>query len=176
MPSHHQPPAKRPPLPKLRLSVQFADPTARAGLPRHVLLRWIRAALRVGPAAPLAAGADDTAQITVRIVDAEEGRALNHAYRGKDYATNVLTFDYVPWPPQADIVLCAPVVAAEAAAQHKPLQDHYAHLVVHGVLHASGWDHQTDAQAQAMEHAEVETLARLGLPDPYRDHPLMPGD
>ena len=154
----------RAPRPDLNLSLQFAlgqanEATAqhRAALPRHGVARWVRHAL-----------ASD-ADITVRIVDAEEARALNRDYRQKDYATNVLTFDYATTPRVlADLVLCAPVVAAEAQAQGKPLQDHYAHLLVHGTLHAQGWDHETSPQdADAMEAHEVEVLARLGFPNPY---------
>ncbi|WP_295853567.1 rRNA maturation RNase YbeY [uncultured Xylophilus sp.] len=145
----------------LTLSLQFARfPEAalhRAALPRAKVARWIRHALE----AP--------GEITVRIVDAEEGQALNRDYRQKDYATNVLTFDYTQAPVvTADLVLCAPVVAREAAEQGKPLQAHYAHLLVHGTLHAQGWDHETgDADAEAMEAREVEILARLGYPSPY---------
>ena len=105
----------------------------------------------------------------MRIVDAEEGRALNRDYRHKDYATNVLTFDYATEPVvQADLVLCAPVVAREAAEQGKSLQAHYAHLLVHGTLHAQGWDHETsDADAEAMEAREIAILTRLGFANPY---------
>ena len=114
-------PAKAP----LTLSLQFADPTHRAQLPRHKVARWLRAAL-AGPA-----------EMTVRIVDADEGRALNRDYRGRDYATNVLTFDYSREPViVADLILCAPVVADEARRQKIPLAAHYAHLLVHGALHA----------------------------------------
>ncbi|MDP2164448.1 MAG: rRNA maturation RNase YbeY [Hydrogenophaga sp.] len=149
------------PLPTLSLSLQFGAltdaATHRAALPRHKVARCIRHAL----------GAD--AEITVRIVDAEEGQALNRDYRGKDYATNVLTFDYETDPMvMADLVLCAPVVAREAAEQGKTLGEHYAHLLVHGTLHAQGWDHETSAvDAEAMEAREVEILAGLGLPNPY---------
>jgi probable rRNA maturation factor len=158
-------------IPPLQLSVQFASATHRATLPRHTLLRWVRAALRCGPAnerlrlakpAPI-----EPAQITLRFVDDEEGRELNHNYRGKPYATNVLTFDYQPWPPAADIVLCDTVIASEAAAQDKELVAHYAHMVVHGVLHALGWDHEHDADALRMEALEREVLAGLGYADPY---------
>ena len=147
-------------LSRLVLSLQFArlDNAAphRAALPRHKVARWIRRAL-----------AHD-AQITVRIVDAEEGQALNHDYRKKDYATNVLTFAYGEEPLIADLVLCAPVVAAEAKQQRKSLQAHYAHLIVHGSLHAQGWDHETSrAAALAMEAREVEILAGLGFRNPY---------
>jgi probable rRNA maturation factor len=146
----------------LTLSLQFGDltdaATHRAALPRHKVVRCIRHAL------------DAPAEITVRIVDAEEGQALNRDYRGKDYATNVLTFDYATEPVvMADLVLCAPVVATEAKRLRKPLADHYAHLLVHGTLHAQGWDHETgDADAEAMEAREIEILAGLGLKNPYR--------
>ena len=149
------------PLPQLSLSLQFSDLTDaaahRAALPRHKVARWIRHAL------------DGDGEITVRIVDAEEGQALNRDYRGKDYATNVLTFDYATEPVvMADLVLCAPVVAREAKELKKPLAEHYAHLLVHGTLHAQGWDHETsDEDAEAMEAREIEILARLGIPNPY---------
>ena len=149
-------------LPSLSLSLQFgalqdAAPH-RAALPRHKVMRWIRHAL------------DTDAEITVRIVDAEEGQALNRDYRHKDYATNVLTFDYATEPVvMADLVLCAPVVAREAADLGKPLAEHYAHLLVHGALHAQGWDHETgEEDAQAMDARETAILAGLGEPDPYR--------
>ena len=142
--------------PALTLSLQFGDPQHRDLLPRHRVARWIRAAL----AAP--------AQITVRIVDADEGRALNRGYGGKDYATNVLTFDYAREPfVTADLVLCAPVVAREAAEQGLLLDAHYAHLLVHGALHAQGHDHQSAREAKAMEALESAILQRLGFADPY---------
>ena len=142
--------------PELTLSLQFADARHRAQLPRHKVARWVRAAL----AAP--------GQITVRVVGAEEGRALNRDYRHKDYATNVLTFDYAHAPVVvADLVLCAPVVEREAAEQGKTLQAHYAHLLVHGTLHAQGWEHERAAQARRMEARETELLRGLGLADPY---------
>ena len=105
----------------------------------------------------------------MRIVDADEGRALNRDYRHKDYATNVLTFGYGDDTPlSADLVLCAPVVAAEAQQAGKSLQAHYAHLIVHGSLHAQGWDHETsEADAQEMEARETQILAALGFEDPY---------
>jgi probable rRNA maturation factor len=149
-------------LQKLQLSLQFGDiPDAarhRAALPRHAVIRAIRHAL-----------ADD-AEITVRIVGEEEGRALNKSYRKKDYATNVLTFDYEQEPVvMADLVLCAPVVAREAKEQGKTLAAHYTHLLVHGTLHAQGWDHETSqADAEEMEAYEVDILAGLGLRNPYR--------
>ncbi len=143
--------------PELRLSLQFADPAHREQLPRHRVQRWVRAALE----AP--------GQITVRIVGEDEGRALNRDYRGKDYATNVLTFDYEREPQVvADLVLCAPVVAREAASLGLPLAAHYAHLLVHGTLHAQGHEHEADADAAAMEARETEILRGLGFADPYR--------
>lgn len=142
--------------PELQLSLQFADPRHRALLPRHFVARCIRAALE----AP--------AQITVRIVDADEGRALNQDFRAKAYATNVLTFDYEHAPVVvADLVLCAPVLEAEAQAAGTPLKHHYAHLLVHGTLHAQGWDHLKAAEARRMEARETALLAALGVPDPY---------
>ena len=142
--------------PDLSLSLQFADPRHRTLLPRHAVIRWIRAALE----AP--------AEITVRIVDAEEGRALNRDFRQKDYATNVLTFDYQHAPVvMADLVLCAPVIEAEAAAQGTPLPAYYAHMLVHGALHAQGWDHEDDEEAEAMEARESAVMATLGFADPY---------
>ena len=146
---------------QLSLSLQFGsfDGVAlhRAALPRHQVIRWIRHAL------------DTEGEITVRIVGAEEGQALNRDYRQKDYATNVLTFDYTQEPiVNADLVLCAPVVAQEAHDNGKTLQAHYAHLLVHGTLHAQGWDHETsDEDADAMEAREVAILAGLGLESPY---------
>ena len=109
------------------------------------------------------------AEITVRIVDEAEGLALNRDYRHQDHATNVLTFDYATEPlVMADLVLCAPVVAREAKALGKPLDQHYLHLLVHGTLHAQGWDHETsEADARAMEARETAILAGLGQPDPY---------
>jgi probable rRNA maturation factor len=142
--------------PELTLSLQFADATDRAVLPRHKVARWVRAAL------------DAPGEITVRIVGAEEGQALNRDYRAKDYATNVLTFDYSHAPVVvADLVLCAPVVAREAREQGLTLQAHYAHLLVHGTLHAQGHDHEDDAQARVMEARETEVLRGLGFADPY---------
>ena len=146
---------------QLALSLQFGKiedaALHRAALPRHKVARWIRHALQTD------------AEITVRIVDAEEGLALNRDYRKKDYATNVLTFDYTMEPVvTADLVLCAPVVAQEAKEQGKTLQAHYAHLLVHGALHAQGWDHETSEEdAQVMELRETEILARLGFDNPY---------
>ena len=143
--------------PALKLSLQFADARHRALLPRHRVVRWIRAAL------------DAPGEITVRIVDADEGRELNRSYRGKDYATNVLTFDYQSEPVvMADLVLCAPVLEAEAKKSRTPIEAHYAHLLVHGTLHAQGFDHEHDDDAATMEARESELMLALGLADPYR--------
>jgi probable rRNA maturation factor len=143
--------------PALQLSLQFADPRHRALLPRHKVMRWIRAALE----AP--------AQIAVRIVDAEEGQALNRDYRQRDYATNVLTFDYQHAPEViADLIVCAPVVEREAAELGKPVVEHYAHMLVHGTLHAQGYDHETDEDAAVMEARESALMRALGFSDPYR--------
>ena len=145
----------------LSLSLQFgAVPDAarhRAALPRHKVMRWIRHALT------------RDAEITVRIVGAEEGQALNRDYRRKDYATNVLTFDYTREPlVTADLVLCAPVVAREAREQGKTLQAHYAHLLVHATLHAQGYDHETnEREALEMEALEILLLGVLGYANPY---------
>ena len=140
----------------LSLSLQFADAAHRPLLPRHRVARWIRAAL----GAP--------GEITVRIVGEAEGRALNRDFRGKDYATNVLTFDYARVPMVvADLVLCAPVVEREAAAAGRAIEAHYAHLLVHGTLHAQGFDHEVVADAEAMEARETEVLRALGFDDPY---------
>ena len=148
-------------LKQLGLSLQFGAikdaKRHRAALPRHSVTRWIRHAL-----------ASD-AELTVRIVDSDEGQALNRSYRQKDYATNVLTFDYTQEPVvTADLVLCAPVIAGEARENKKTLKDHYAHLLVHGTLHAQGWDHEASVQgADEMEAREVQILAALGIKNPY---------
>jgi len=148
-------------LKQLTLSLQFGKfenaAAHRAALPRHKVARWIRHALQ------------NDAEITVRIVDAEEGRQLNRDYRKKDYPTNVLTFDYAQEPViSADLVLCAPVVAQEARDNGKTLQAHYAHLLVHGTLHAQGWEHETSEQsAVQMEAREALVLGQLGFENPY---------
>ena len=143
--------------PALQLSLQFADAQHRSHLPRHFVARCIRAALA------------HPGQITVRIVGAEEGQMLNREYRQQDHATNVLTFDYQHAPiVMADLILCAPVVAQEAKEQRIPLAAHYAHLLVHGTLHAQGFDHLQDADAMRMEVRESEIMLALGYADPYR--------
>lgn len=141
------------------------------GLPAPAALRrWAGAALRHASASHAAHAGDAT--IVVRVVNRAEGRRLNFAYRGKDGATNVLTFAYAPADAhrriEADVVLCAQVVAAEAREQGKPVAHHYAHLTVHGVLHAAGFDHENRADAQRMEARELAILGKLGIPDPYR--------
>lgn len=146
---------------KLTLSVQYADPRLKDSVPRTLIRRWVQAAL-LAPA-----------EFTIRFVDAEEGQTLNRDYRGKDYATNVLTFAYTEDEDaevtQADIILCTDVLEQEAAQQHKPLVDHAAHLIVHGVLHAQGYDHEDDEEAQEMETLETEILHTLGFADPYAE-------
>ena len=140
---------------RLNLSVQYA--CNREGLPlRPDFVRWARAALVGG------------GEITIRLVDPDEGQELNAEYRGKDYATNVLSFPYDTEPVvMGDLVICPSVVAREASEQNKPLAAHYAHLTVHGCLHLLGWDHENEADAQAMEGLEREILAGLGIADPY---------
>lgn len=143
---------------RLDLSVQYACNVE--GLPsRADFRRWARAALEGG------------GQVTIRLVDADEGQELNREYREKDYATNVLSFPYETEPRLlGDLVICHPVVVREAQAENKPLDAHYAHLVVHGMLHLQGYDHETsDEDAEIMEQEERIVLAKLGYPDPYAD-------
>jgi len=148
----------------LELEIQFADPRLETTITEAMLHTWVEASL-LGPA-----------ELTIRFVDAEEGQALNRAYRGKDYATNVLTFAYNEEeelgeddPTQADIVLCTDVLQREADEQKKTVEEHAAHLVVHGVLHAQGWDHEIEADAEEMEQFERDIMEALGYPDPYAD-------
>ena len=149
------PPARRR-LPELRLSVQY--PGGKATAPtRPQVRRWVRAACT------------KPAEVTVRFVGAEEGQQLNHDYRGKDYATNVLSFPYESGARVCgDLVLCLPVVVREAEQQGKPPEAHFVHMVVHGMLHLQGYDHETGrVDAERMEAMEREILAGLGYPDPY---------
>ena len=153
----------------VRLAVAVGYALPRRGLPAAVSFRrWVAAAL---------AGRIREADLAIRLVDANEGRALNRHYRGKDYATNVLSFpadlpeglpEGVRLPLLGDLVLCAPVIEREAREQGKALAAHYAHLTVHGTLHLLGWDHADDVEAEAMERLEREILAGLGIDDPYR--------
>jgi len=161
--------------PSLSLSVQYPDNRLKNTLPRWRLRRWVQAALQI------------PAVITLRFVDTEEGKALNSTYRGKDYATNVLTFpydspsDFIPLPDTsetpadkagtiacADIILCTDVLTREAEQQRKTVTEHAAHLVIHGVLHAQGYDHIQDDEAVEMETLETAILAKLGFDDPYK--------
>lgn len=151
--------AGRKPVRKLQptfiLSVQYA--MAADGLPSRQRMRsWAKAALQTD------------AQVTIRLVGASEGRTLNREYRGKDYATNVLTFSYPDIELlTGDVVLCAPVIAKEAHAQGKAIDAHYAHLVVHGMLHLQGYDHENNADAGVMEALEAEIVVGLGYAHPY---------
>ena len=150
----------KPTKPRLSLVVQYT--LANKTLPTRVeLRRWTQAALQ------------QDVQATLRIVGEAEGRQLNKDFRGKDYATNVLTFVYGEDPETGalfgDIVVCAPVVAREAKAQKRPLAAHYAHLVVHGLLHLQGYDHETEAEASVMEALESFIIQSLGFPDPYNE-------
>ena len=141
--------------PKLSLAVQYAIKPEHAPT-RAQFRKWVQITLAQG------------AEITLRIVDTEEGQSLNHGYRGKDYATNVLTFPIMQDPLlMGDIVLCAPVVEKEAAEQGISLESHYAHLTVHGVLHLQGYNHKNDADAEIMETLESQIVMNLGYADPY---------
>jgi probable rRNA maturation factor len=148
----------------LRVDVQVAG--TRSGLPSVAKFRhWARTAL---------AGRRREAEVAIRVVDAAESRALNRRYRARDKPTNVLSFP-AELPPElelpllGDLVICREVVEAEAAAQGKPVEAHWAHMVIHGTLHLLGLDHETEAEADAMEAIEVELLAELGWPDPYQE-------
>jgi len=147
---------------KLTLSVQYADIRLQESITRPAIRKWVKAAL-LAPA-----------ELTIRFVDAAEGQTLNREYRGKDYATNVLTFAYNEGeeiaedePTRADIILCTDVLQREAAEQKKSVEEHTAHLIVHGVLHAQGYDHEDDEEADEMESLETEILGELGYADPY---------
>lgn len=139
-----------------RITVQCAA-TARNVPTAARIRRWARAAL------------PDDACVTIRIVGQTEGRLLNRSYRRRDYATNVLTFVFRDKPPlEGDLALCAPVITREARAQHKPVAAHYAHMIVHGLLHLQGYDHENNRDAVVMERRECALLASFGYPDPYR--------
>lgn len=149
---------------ELQLSIQLGDSVDALPVSRSQLRRWAAAAIE-GPT-----------RLTVRFVGGDEGRELNRTYRGRDYATNVLTFPYEDHPDpegtdavQADIVICLPVVEREAREQHKTLHHHLAHLVIHGVLHATGYDHEEEDEATQMEARETMLLSRFRIPDPYAD-------
>lgn len=144
--------------PSFRLTVQRASRTTLQPTLRQ-LKQWAGAALQ------------SSAQVTIRLVDSREGRRLNRDFRGRDYPTNVLTFVYDPDASglTGDLVLCAPVIKQEARKQKKPLLHHYAHLVIHGLLHLQGHDHMRKKEAQVMEALETTILKKLNIPDPYRD-------
>ena len=153
----------------VRLDVSVTYGLPRAGIPAAVSFRkWVAAALE---------GRIREADLAVRVVDVREGRAMNRHFRGKDYATNVLSFPAelpeglpadVKFPLLGDLVICAPVVAREARDQKKPLAAHYAHMTVHGALHLLGWNHEDEREAECMEQLERDILASLGIADPYR--------
>lgn len=153
----------------LTLTLQFPDKRLRKQLTTKIIKNAVQAALLISNAAP--------AEMTLRFVDAKEGRMLNRDYRGKDYATNVLTFTYsadhelkgVIDVTQADIILCTDVVQQEAVEQNKAVVDHALHLIVHGVLHAQGYDHEGEEEAAEMEAMEIEILAKLGVKNPYEN-------
>jgi probable rRNA maturation factor len=170
------------PKPQLSMQVQLGDGVNALPVGRQQLRRWAQAALQ------------QDVVLTLRFVSELEGRALNLEFRDQDHATNVLTFQYpgdpvhqnvnnlqnshrvqnedqglISSPAQADVLICLAVVQAEAAEQNKPVHHHLAHLVIHGTLHAQGWDHQSDLEAQEMEALETQLLARFGIPDPYRN-------
>ncbi|KNH08574.1 metal-dependent hydrolase [Candidatus Burkholderia brachyanthoides] len=148
--------------PRLTLSMQFPTaktyPSHKAIVSRATVARWIKASLFAD------------AELIVRFVDEEEGRTLNRTYRQKDYATNVLTFAYAESEDDlvsGDLILCCPVIEREANEQGKPLEAHYAHLIVHGTLHAQGYDHEVESEAQEMESIETDIMQSLGFSDPY---------
>ena len=160
--------------PRLELSLQLGSRIRAWPVSRARLRRWVQSALTTD------------ASLTLRLVARAEASALNRAFRQRDYAPNVLTFAYssadsgvhgghtLAWHCTADIVLCLPVLREEARRQRKRLEDHLAHLVIHGVLHAQGHDHQRAAEARRMEALEVALLARLGVSDPYREGTRLP--
>jgi len=142
---------------KLSLTVQYASQAENIPA-RAQLRRWAKVAL------------ERDVSLTLRIVDADEGRAFNHSYRGKNYATNVLTFVYDDADAvSGDVVICAPVVAQEAAEQRKDLSAHYAHLTLHAMLHLQGYDHENEVEAEEMEALETALMLKLRYPDPYQE-------
>lgn len=144
-----------------KLAVQYAVSDSKNCPTRSQFRRWVKAAL------------SQSAEIVIRIVDEMEGQQLNRQFRGKDYATNVLTFaDHDIQPLLGDIVLCAPVIEQEAQQQHKQLQAHYAHMTIHGILHLQGYDHLDDSEAAEMEQLEIQILSQFGLPNPYVTHEM----
>lgn len=151
------------------IALWLRNEAGRRGVPaRASFARWIGAAL---------AGRRRKAEVNLLIVGARRGRAFNRDFRSRDYATNVLSFPYEPLPHEkvnllGDLIICAPVVAREARQQRKPVREHYAHLIVHGMLHLLGHDHDNDADAARMEALETRILAGLGIADPYVDHTM----
>lgn len=146
----------------LTLSVQFVV-RSTAHPSRQQIRAWLRAAQLL------------PAEVTVRLVDVEEGQQLNLAYRGKDYATNVLSFVYESSPVcMGDLVLCPAVVEQEAREQGKTIESHYAHMIVHGMLHLQGYDHESELEAVAMEAVETHIMRKLGYTDPYDVNEVKP--
>lgn len=157
--------------PELHLSVQYATPAPE--LPRWRIRRWIQHAITIAAHDLASASASplQAAELTIRLVDATEAQELNRDYRERDYPTNVLTFEYGTDPDgtaRADIVLCIPVLQTEAREQGKPLLHHAAHLIVHGALHALGYDHNNPEDAESMEDLERTVLGKFGIDDPYQ--------
>lgn len=151
----------------LSLFVQYA--TKADELPRWRLRRWVAAAANAAQASPLYPF--NALLLTVRLVDTDEGKTLNSQFRQRNYATNVLTFEYgvdADGMASGDIILCVPVLHREAAEQHKPLLHHAAHLTIHGVLHALGHDHIDPQEAQVMESLEIQILQKMGISNPYK--------
>lgn len=141
-------------VPRLSLTTQF--PTVSAIYPaRKKIKSWVLAAMQ------------EDMIVTVRLVDEAEARTLNRQYRGRDYATNVLSFGYQTTPCSGDLILCAPIIEQESMAQGKDLEAHYAHLVIHGILHLQGFDHEQDASAKLMEALETAVMHKLGFENPY---------
>jgi len=146
------------------VSVYLRNEAGRRGVPlKRSFVSWIDAIPQLRKR---------RADLNILVVNAREGRRYNRQFRGKDYATNVLSFPYAPLPGEksallGDLVICAPVVAREAGEQGKPVRNHYAHLAIHGVLHLLGYDHQVELEAQRMEALERRILAGLGMADPY---------